>query len=250
MKKILAELKNKKQFSLAKQIEKLFADAISDAIEDLKKVAKDKSLKEFVYYFGDISHKFFKQNKESELRKRLIEDILGMKKYGGILGKDLWYKFNDISPIIYNKGKVTVEALNDKVLKRMGSLEKKIITSLADFTNKIVKRDIYVTIGEQWVSVGNPGSMRISIPDTKYDINLIMPYNRKVIPAFKKMQDLGIPSQWLWAATDWFHELAHALGENNEKKADTFSFNYAKKFFSKKYPKVKEISLIKKKDKK
>jgi len=214
---------------------------VKEAIKNLTTKAKKVDMREFSKYFGDISNVLFKQKEEHLLRKEILK-LLGISgRYDGIMSKDLWMFVNDVNMIFYDKGKITVEALNDKVLNRLGSTEKKIIEKLANFTQKLTGKKLSITIGEQSISVSGPTGFRISVPDTKDPIKHMFPYNVKVIPAYEKIAAAGVPIQWIWAAHDWFHELAHCLGQGNEKKADTYAFRTAKKFFTKKYPKVKDV---------
>jgi len=214
---------------------------VNEAIKQLLSKAKTTDMRGFSKFFGDISSVLFKQGEEHLLRKELMK-LLGIKGKD-VLSKDLWMYANDVNMTVYDKGKIAVEALSDKVFKRLGSLEKKIIEKLADFTQKLTSKNLYITIGEQPVSVSGPTGFRFSVPDTKDPIEYMFPYHPHLIPAYKKLADAGVPVQWIWAAHDWFHELAHSLGQSSEKKADTYAFRTVKKFFSNKYPNVKKIML-------
>lgn len=213
-----------------------------DIVDDIKAVedaARTMSADEFSNFYLSVTAKIWDEGgRRTTERSRAFDmyfrsllpegELAGSRSIReailGTIGKRWIVKTDNIS----------IKAHNEDVVARIDDKGKAILEEMVAFTaKKYPDKKLDISIGLQPISVAGSDGFRMTVPDLEAPISDMFPYDAKlVIPAYEALEKEGADRRTLWAAHDFFHEMAHTEGIQDEREADAFAVKHVQEFIS------------------
>lgn len=208
------------------------AMTLKDALAEVQKQAKRiKTEKDFSKWYLEYTAYLWENQRDLhyELNDKLKKlyhknpDDLFSAQY-------IWRAINEVDLVIWNGRKIRMIAISSRVLEMITPKIKRIFIDIAKFLEKLRRvKKLDITVGDQPISVASREGFRVGIPPNG-SVSMMFNYVPKVTEEIVKLEKNGHDSLLLWAAFDFFHEIQHTFGIQDERKCDREGLKLLKKF--------------------
>ncbi len=199
------------------------------AVRGIEQVAREMNYEDFQQHYLAQEVRLFQTNRDQAYKQRdAFAAKLGKKDFTAM---DVWYNARNLTPEIYQKGKISLQVASPDVLAKLKDDDLPIISGLLDYIGQqYPDKALAISLGAQPISMANRGGFRFVIP-YDHDADLLFLYDPKVKPKLAALQK-SHGNKPVNTAFDMFRELGHSLEiSDDEAELDRFSLGMAQGYF-------------------